>query len=79
MRLPDATLVPYHHEQITQHFCIQGWSGVARWGGVSMQTIVDLVEPKPEAKWVVFSSLGEEDKGIYYDAHPIQAAVSPNQ
>ena len=34
-----------HHEQITQHFCIQGWSGVAKWGGVSMQTIIDLVKP----------------------------------
>ena len=21
------------HEQITQHFCIQGWSGVVMWGG----------------------------------------------
>ena len=21
-------------EQITKHFCIQGWSGVAKWGGV---------------------------------------------
>jgi len=39
-----------HHEQITQHFCIQGWPGVAKWGGVSMQTIVDLVKPPPEAK-----------------------------
>ena len=62
-----------HHEQITQHFCIQGWSGVAKWGGVSMQTILDLVKPKPEAKWVVFYSLGEgADKGVYYDAHPIE-------
>ena len=62
-----------HHEQITQHFCIQGWSGVAKWGGVSMQTIVDLVKPHPEAKWVVFYSLGEgADKGMYYDAHPIE-------
>ncbi len=61
-----------HHEQITQHFCIQGWSGVARWGGVSMQTILDLVQPSAEAKWVVFYSLGDgPDKGIYYDAHPI--------
>jgi sulfoxide reductase catalytic subunit YedY len=42
-----------HHEQITQHFCIQGWSGIA--------------------KWVVFYSLGEgADKGVYYDAHPIE-------
>ncbi len=62
-----------HHEQITQHFCIQGWSGIAKWGGVSMQTILDLVTPQPEAKWVVFYSLGEgADKGIYYDAHPIE-------
>jgi methionine sulfoxide reductase catalytic subunit len=62
-----------HHEQITQHFCIQGWSGVAKWGGVSMQTIVDLVQPQPGAKWVVFYSLGEgADKGVYYDAHPIE-------
>ena len=62
-----------HHEQITQHFCIQGWSGIAKWGGVSMQTIVDIVKPQPEAKWVVFYSLGEgADKGVYYDAHPIE-------
>ena len=62
-----------HHEQITQHFCIQGWSGIAKWGGVSMQTILDLVKPHPEAKWVVFYSLGEgADEGVYYDAHPIE-------
>ncbi len=62
-----------HHEQITQHFCIQGWSGVAKWGGVSMQTIMTLVRPRPEAKWVVFYSLGDgPDGGIYYDAHPIE-------
>jgi methionine sulfoxide reductase catalytic subunit len=62
-----------HHDQITQHFCIQGWSGIAKWGGVSMQTIVDLVKPRPEARWVVFYSFGEgPDKGIYYDAHPIE-------
>ncbi len=61
------------HEQITQHFCIQGWSGVAKWGGVSMQTILDVVKPRPDAKWVVFYSLGDgPDKGIYYDAHPIE-------
>jgi DMSO/TMAO reductase YedYZ molybdopterin-dependent catalytic subunit len=62
-----------HHEQITQHFCIQGWSGIAKWGGVSMRTIVDLVQPLPEAKWVVFYSLGEgADTGICYDAPPIE-------
>ena len=69
-----------HKEHITQHFCIQRWSGVAKWGGVSMQTIMDLVKPDPEAKWVVFYSLGDgADKGVYYDAHPIEhrAITSP--
>ncbi|MGI8679719.1 MAG: molybdopterin-dependent oxidoreductase [Jatrophihabitans sp.] len=62
-----------HHEQITQHFCIQGWSGIAKWGGVSMQTIMDLVRPAADAKWAVFYSLGDgPDGGIYYDAHPIE-------
>ncbi len=62
-----------HHEQITQHFCIQGWSGVAKWGGVSMQTIMNLVRPQPEAKWVVFYSLADgPDGGSYYDAHPVE-------
>jgi DMSO/TMAO reductase YedYZ molybdopterin-dependent catalytic subunit/thiosulfate reductase cytochrome b subunit len=64
--------LPYH-EQITQHYCIQGWSGVAKWGGVSMQTIIDLVHPAPEAKWVIFYSFGEgSDGGVYYDAQPIE-------
>jgi len=67
-----------HHEQITQHFCIQGWSGVAKWGGVSMSTILDLVKPKPEAKWVVFYSYAAgPDGGLYYDAHPIEQMRYP--
>jgi len=62
-----------HTEQITQHFCIQGWSGIAKWGGVSMQALMDLVQPHAEAKWVVFYSLADgSDGGVYYDAHPIE-------
>jgi thiosulfate reductase cytochrome b subunit len=72
LSLAELRALPYH-EQITQHFCIQGWSGVAKWGGVSMQTILDLVRPKDKAKWVAFYSLGDgPDKGLYYDAHPIE-------
>ena len=37
-----------------------------------MSTILDLVQPDPEAKWVIFYSLGEgSDGGTYYDAHPL--------
>jgi sulfoxide reductase catalytic subunit YedY len=72
LSLAELRAMPYH-EQITQHFCIQGWSGVAKWGGISMRTLMDLVKPRPEAKWVVFYSLAEgSDGGIYYDAHAIE-------
>jgi DMSO/TMAO reductase YedYZ molybdopterin-dependent catalytic subunit/thiosulfate reductase cytochrome b subunit len=77
LSLPELRALP-HHEQITQHFCIQGWSGVAKWGGVSMSTILDLVDPRPEARWVVFYSLGDgPDGGLYYDAHPLEQMRSP--
>lgn len=72
LSLAQLRALPYH-EQITQHFCIQGWSGVAKWGGVSMQTILDIVKPDPEAKWVIFYSFAEgPEGGLYYDAHPIE-------
>ena len=77
LSLDDLRALP-HHEQITQHFCIQGWSGIAKWGGVSMATIVDLVRPHADARWVVFYSLGDgPDGGLYYDAHPIEQMGSP--
>lgn len=57
-------------EQITTHFCIQGWSGVAEWGGVPMRHILDLVKPMPEARYAVFYSLA--DGGRYYDVHKIE-------
>ncbi len=70
--LEQLHALPYH-EQITQHYCIQGWSGVAKWGGVSMSTILDLVKPLPQAKWVVFYSIADgSDGGVYYAAHTIE-------
>ena len=60
-------------EQITEHFCIQGWSGVAKWGGVPMRHILDIVQPTTGARYAVFYSLSEGSAGGgYYDVHKIQ-------
>ncbi len=60
-------------EQITEHFCIQGWSGVAKWGGVSMRDILDIVKPTPDARYAVFYSYSEGSAGGgYYDVHSIE-------
>ncbi|WP_142253907.1 molybdopterin-dependent oxidoreductase [Mycobacterium sp. NS-7484] len=68
------------HEQITQHYCIQGWSGVAKWGGVRMADILTMVRPLPEARWVVFYSFAdgaEPGHGRYYDCHRIEHMREP--
>jgi DMSO/TMAO reductase YedYZ molybdopterin-dependent catalytic subunit/thiosulfate reductase cytochrome b subunit len=60
-------------DQITHHFCIQGWSAIGEWTGVSMRTIWEMAKPLPNAKWVAFYSFGEgSDGGRYYDCHPIE-------
>lgn len=60
-------------QQITQHYCIQGWSGVAEWGGVAMSDLLDIVKPRPEARWVVFYSFADGPVGgRYYDCHRIE-------
>ena len=58
--------------QITTHFCIQGWSGVAEWGGVPMRDILDEVKPLPAARYAVFYSLADgSEGGRYYDVHEL--------
>jgi DMSO/TMAO reductase YedYZ molybdopterin-dependent catalytic subunit/thiosulfate reductase cytochrome b subunit len=69
--LADLRAMP-KQEQITTHFCIQGWSGVARWGGAPMRHIMELVRPSPEARFAVFYSLADGAAGgRYYDVHGI--------
>lgn len=65
-------------EQITLHHCIQGWSGVAQWGGLSMKQLIELVKPLPGAHTVVFRSFGEGHYGgEYYDTLELQNALHP--
>jgi DMSO/TMAO reductase YedYZ molybdopterin-dependent catalytic subunit len=65
-------------EQITLHHCIQGWSGIAEWGGLPLTKLVELVKPRPEARMVVFRSFGEGlSGGEYYDCHTIEDVTHP--
>jgi methionine sulfoxide reductase catalytic subunit len=60
-------------EHITMHHCIQGWSGIAKWGGIPMKALIALARPKPEAKIVAFFSFGEAlYGGAYYDTQSME-------
>lgn len=63
-------------DQITLHHCIQGWSGIAEWGGLQMTELIRLVRPKPNAKAVVFFSYGEgAEGGQFYDSMSMKDAM----
>jgi len=70
--------------QITLHHCIQGWSGIAAWGGLPLAELMKLVRPGPDVKAVVFYSFGEGVEfstgvvgGQYYDSLSIENARDP--
>jgi methionine sulfoxide reductase catalytic subunit len=63
---------------ITMHHCIQGWSGIAQWGGISMRKLIEHVRPHPYAKTIAFYSFGDSlYGGPYYDTQEIYNALKP--
>ena len=65
-------------QTITMHHCIQGWSGIAEWGGIPISEIVKLVKPHPSVTTVAFYSFGEGlFGGVYYDTHTLDNCLKP--
>ena len=71
--------------QITNHCCIQGWTGIAEWGGVSLRHIIELCQPLPSARYAVFYGFDNKSTsephpkgaGCYYGTVRMQLAVHP--
>ena len=64
--------------QITLHHCIQGWSGIAEWGGLPVADLVKLVRPGPAVGAVIFYSFGEgAEGGEFYDSLSMENALHP--
>lgn len=55
LSLTEIKEMPYT-EQITVHYCIQGWSGCAKWGGLPLTEIIKRCKPLPTARYAVFRS-----------------------
>ncbi|MEO8281742.1 MAG: molybdopterin-dependent oxidoreductase, partial [Ideonella sp.] len=67
--------------QITRHDCVEGWSAIGQWTGVQLSAVLDLVKPRPAAKYVVFhcadsfeSAQGDQP---YYESIDMQDARHP--
>jgi thiosulfate reductase cytochrome b subunit len=77
LSLDDLRALP-QKQQITLHHCIQGWSGIAEWGGVTLEELMKRVRPMSEARVVVFYSFGEgAEGGEFYDNLSTEDALHP--
>lgn len=87
LSLADLQALP-KQTQITKHNCIQGWSGVAEWGGVCVSEVLKLCTPLPNARYLVFVSyqkgkesvkpeLAEALHHTFYEVLDIESARHP--
>ena len=64
--------------QITRHDCVEGWSAIGKWAGVPLHAVLGLVQPLPQARFVVFrcaDAMNDGDK--YYESIDMEDAYHP--
>ena len=76
--LEDLRRLP-KHAHTAMHNCIQGWTGIARWGGVRVQDLLNICTPKPQARWIVFHAFVQEEYAPehYYEAFRLNEMADP--
>lgn len=66
--------------QITRHDCVEGWSAIGKWGGVPLSEILQAVQPKAEAQYVVFhcaDPMESNGTSLYYESIDMDDAYHP--
>ena len=67
--------------QITRHDCVEGWSAIGKWKGARLAALLDVVQPKPEARYVVFHCADPMDdataRDLYYESIDLDDAFHP--
>lgn len=78
LSLDDLKRMP-KEEHTAMHNCIQGWTGIARWGGVRVRDLLERCRPNSDAKWIVFHAFVQEEYAPdhYYEAFMLQEVQDP--
>jgi len=53
LALPDVQSLPLV-SQVSRMKCVECWSAVAKWEGFHLRSLMEVVDPLPEAKWLHF-------------------------
>ena len=75
--LADLRTLPAR-TQITRHDCVEGWSAIAKWKGTRLAALLDVVKPKPEARYVMFycaDPMASDGTDLYYESVDLDDAL----
>jgi DMSO/TMAO reductase YedYZ molybdopterin-dependent catalytic subunit len=64
--------------QITRHDCVEGWSAILKWSGVPLRDLLASVQPRKDARFVVFHCMDKDDQNaFYYESLDLHQATHP--
>ena len=65
--------------QITRHDCVEGWSCIGKWKGVPIRHLLELAQPRAEARFLVFRCADslDGDAARYYESVDLREARHP--
>jgi len=79
LSLADLRALP-SRTQITRHDCVEGWSAIGKWKGAKLGALLDTVQPKPEARYVMFycaDPMADDGTDLYYESIDMEDAHHP--
>ncbi|HSC94469.1 MAG TPA: molybdopterin-binding protein [Burkholderiales bacterium] len=66
--------------QITRHDCVEGWSAIGKWKGARLAALLEAVQPKARARFVVFhcaDPMERDGTRPYYESIDMEDAFHP--
>ncbi|MBW4469078.1 MAG: molybdopterin-dependent oxidoreductase [Stenomitos rutilans HA7619-LM2] len=57
---------------VIRHVCVEGWAAIVQWGGVRLSDLIQLAQPKAEARYVYFQSADG-----YYESWDLASVLHP--
>ena len=63
--------------QVTEHYCIQGWTAIGEWAGVPMKYIIEKCKPLEAVRYVVFRSYQYTDGDEFYEVLDLEIVKHP--
>ncbi len=57
---------------VIRHVCVEGWAAIVQWGGVRLQDLLQLAQPKSGVKYVYFQSADG-----YYESWDLASVLHP--